>query len=207
MILLLILTSLAGLAYFVWTDPKRRRIHKQAEIPQRRTIWLARIAVIGPGVWLLSTGHWSGLTIWAGALTTLGWAMAAIPPDIYAKRSTEVTERSASFVRTLVATASQIWKRLSYLRAKLSPFVDRSCIWLSEKFARHIQPRLAKLKPVSTHKDQSDLIATLETRIKALEARIEGLEQAQPNKVVQLGIDAPKRKTKRGAMPGVAREK
>ncbi|MEM8648667.1 MAG: hypothetical protein AAGF86_20325, partial [Pseudomonadota bacterium] len=84
-VFILILLSLYGLAYLMRTDPKRRRTHDLPQLKDRPLVWPARLMIFGPGAYLIAIGHWSGLSIWAGAITTLGWMMITTSPDTYAK--------------------------------------------------------------------------------------------------------------------------
>ncbi|MEL6206231.1 MAG: hypothetical protein AAFR47_13115 [Pseudomonadota bacterium] len=105
-ILGLIGVSLAGLGYMAVTDAKRRRVFDLPAFTGRRWLWPARAAVFGPGLVLAAAGHWSGATIWAGAVTVLGWAMAALPPATYARLWAEIAAGLGTGKGLLKATRS-----------------------------------------------------------------------------------------------------
>lgn len=168
----LILTSLVGLAYIAWTDPKRRRTHKLPLVERRLLLWPARAAVFAPGIFLVLISHWSGLAIWAGAITTLGWTMAAITPKGYATHASN-----------LLGHVQVAWQRFtSMVRGLLSALG-----WFVPVVFRgfHLmRPQWAKGK---THSIQDVNVAKLEARIAALEKRIQDLESAKGADV----LDAP----------------
>ena len=157
-VFVLITLSLTGLGYLAVTDPKRRRSFGQPKLDGRRLLWPARSAVFGPGVYLTLIGHWSGLSIWAGAVTTLGWAMAAIRPDTYARLRTLLRARRAESL----AKAQQISGQLLQLPARLVPESLRA--WA------HTLPRL---KTASKGMNRPADIETLTARIAELEARVQ----------------------------------
>ena len=169
LILAAILTSLSGLVYLAWTDPKRRRTHDLPKIARRPFVWPARIATFGPGVYLTIIGHWSGLAIWAGAVTTLGWIMAAITPETYANLREDLQTKRASGW----AKAQQMSKAALSLSAKYIP--GRVLAWRIEL------PVLAKA-PTGTPKPAED-IEDLKARVTALEARLHRLEDRQASDV------------------------
>lgn len=155
----LIVLSLAGLGYLAWTDPKRRRVHGIPLPQRRRFLWPARVVVFGPGLLLTGLGHWSGLAIWAGAVTTLGWVLAALSPARYAalmehgRQSFTVLRRQT---RALMAPV-KAWIRLGAKRIRTAAATS-----------------LSRIGP--THATDTDYIAALEARIVALEARLMRLE-------------------------------
>ena len=164
-----ILTSLSGLVYLAWTDPKRRRTHDLPKIARRPFFWPASIATFGPGVYLTIIGHWSGLAIWAGTVTTLGWIMAAITPETYANLRDDLhTKRASGW-----AKAQQMSKAALSLSAKYIP--GRVLAW------RIDLPRLVKV-PTGIPKPTEDIEA-LKARVTALEARLHRLEDRQASDV------------------------
>lgn len=157
----LIVLSLAGLGYLAWTDPKRRRVHGIPLPQRRRCLWPARVVVFGPGLLLTGLGHWSGLAIWAGAVTTLGWVLAALSPARYAalmehgRQSFTVLQRR---VRALMAPV-KAWISVSAARIKAAAATS-----------------LSRIGPAHPKAADTDTIASLEARIVALEAQLLRLE-------------------------------
>lgn len=165
-LLLLIALSLSGLGYLARTDPKRRRVHRLPPVSRRRFLWPARLATFAPGALLIAIGHWSGLMIWAGAVTTLGWVLAAIPPARYA---------------ALAEQGAQHWTRATTTtRAALAP----AGAWLDAKRTRLrasvALPRRHSARP-RREAGNAAYIAALEARIVALEARLMRLEATGPD--------------------------
>lgn len=160
--------SLGGLAYLGWTDPKRRRTHDLPKIERRPFAWLARLATLGPGIYLTLIGHWSGLTIWAGAITTLGWIMAAITPDTYAKLSADIrTQRVQGWMK-----AQQLLQHFSKMLAGYVPESLRA--WRID---------LPRLRRTPARIPQPAEIDALKARITALEVRLAKLETEEPDKI------------------------
>lgn len=82
--LLGILVSLCALAVLAWRDPERRRAGGRGGSPAAQSPMLGvgsrralAAAALAPGAVLIVLGEWAGLTIWAGALLSVGWALAA----------------------------------------------------------------------------------------------------------------------------------
>lgn len=75
-----IAVSLAGVGYLAGTDPKRRRAFRlpPATGASPRLGWAL---VLGPGLVLPFAAGGAGFTIWIGAVTVAGWAIAALPPE------------------------------------------------------------------------------------------------------------------------------
>lgn len=170
-IVTLVLLSLTGLGYLAATDPKRRRIFKQSKLEERPLAWPARLATFGPGIYFISIGHWSGLSIWAGAVTTLGWAMVAVPPDRYAEgRAAMATARERVLTQGGPVLSRWLWGMGRLAGAILTP--------LKAAIAR-------LLNALDTHRTNStavgtETIAKLEARIAELEARLMALETKSP---------------------------
>lgn len=62
-------------------NPRRRRAHGLPKVDH--TIFASRILLvlsIAPGVALLLLGHSAGFVLWLGAISILGWWVAAFPP-------------------------------------------------------------------------------------------------------------------------------
>lgn len=75
--------TLLGLAYLTATDPKRRRAFKRPP-PSRRLVLPAFALVFAPGVALLVFGQGAAFVMWLGAVTVLGWLVAARAPAAHA---------------------------------------------------------------------------------------------------------------------------
>lgn len=159
-----LVVSLAGLAYLALTDPKRRRTHGQEVLDRRPYLWPARIALFGPGVLLTGLGHWSGLTIWAGAVTTLGWLIAALSPATYAGLVQDVRRNRMEAWDWLKAMAQTLFD----VPARYVP--ERLKAWTLEL------PRMRKISPGRT---QPAEVEELKARITALEARLYRLEHGE----------------------------
>ena len=71
--------TLLALAYLTATDPKRRRAFKLPPT-RRRFAWPVAVLVFAPGVALLAAGQAAAFAIWLGAVTVLGWLIAARAP-------------------------------------------------------------------------------------------------------------------------------
>lgn len=159
-----ILLSLGGLGYLAFADPKRRRTFKLAPLARRPGLWPARIAVFAPGVALILASHWSGLAIWAGAVTVLGWILAALPPQRYATGLANMAfggQRLRASIHSLIQNAAPGPGR-SLFKTPPGKFAAT---------AAHLWPR-GKRKPE---------IENLRARITALEVRILQLEtEAKP---------------------------
>ncbi|MEM9498181.1 MAG: hypothetical protein AAGA28_09695 [Pseudomonadota bacterium] len=163
-VLVLIAVSLAGLGCLMRTDPKRRRTHRLHRIEHRPLLWPARAAVFGPGLVFVAIGHWSGLVVWAGAVTVLGWSMAALSPGTYSRGADCL---KSALRRGKAATASRLAGRSSGLRV-LAERTVQFAGWASGRIA---MPRKAR------DGGSDEVIATLKARIVALEARLERLER------------------------------
>ncbi|MEM6577919.1 MAG: hypothetical protein AAF678_05460 [Pseudomonadota bacterium] len=162
-----ILFSLAGLAYLTSTDSKRRRTHDLAKIDKRSFVWPARVASFGPGIYLTAIGHWSGLAIWAGAVTTLGWVIAAITPQTYARLKTDLRVQSDN-VRD---KAHELLQRLYTMPAR----------YVSERL-RAWRIDLSRLSETPLENPQAAEMDALKARITALEARLARMETGEPEK-------------------------
>lgn len=173
------LISLAGLGYLASTDPKRRRTHGLAKLKKRTFLWPARLATFGPGLYLAVIGHWAGLSIWAGTATTLGWVIAAITPQAYARLQADLrAQREGGRTK-----ARELLERLSSVSIRYAP--ERLRMW------RSFLPHLNK-KPKG--RSLPGEVEALKDRIAALEARIARLETGAPdenNSSEQRGTSRP----------------
>lgn len=77
---LAVAVSLAGLGYLAGTDPKRRRAFRlsPAASAHPRAGWAA---VLLPGLALPFFAGGGDFTLWIGAVSVTGWAIAALPPE------------------------------------------------------------------------------------------------------------------------------
>lgn len=79
---LAILTSSCALLFLVRSNPKRHR-HSHNIWPTPAKIQQAiALMILAPGLILLLLGCYSGVLIWFGAMTLLGWVSAIIPSRI-----------------------------------------------------------------------------------------------------------------------------
>ena len=158
----LTLLSLLGLGYFVRTDPKRRRAFKQAKLDRRPLLWPARVALFGPGILLIATAHWSGLAIWAGTVTVVGWLMAAISPETYARRSGELHSATKG-------AFSRFGRRVGH------PLIILSIAVSSRALMKLKTLRTRRADPANADPSLEE-VNELKARIVALEARLHRLE-------------------------------
>lgn len=71
--------TLLGLAYFTASDPKRRRAFKLP--PRGRSLTLPACALVfAPGIALLAFGQGAAFAMWLGAVSVVGWLLAARAP-------------------------------------------------------------------------------------------------------------------------------
>ncbi|MEM6480555.1 MAG: hypothetical protein AAF681_01820 [Pseudomonadota bacterium] len=163
----LIVLSLAGLGYLAATDPKRRRIFKQSKIERRPFAWPARIATFAPGLYLTIIGHWSGLSIWAGAVTTVGWAMVAIQPDRY-------YQARVRFFAVFQQATARVVPYMSVISGALVSVANAAWNGVTTRVG-------IPFTALRTHGESSsaggDTIVLLEARIAELEHRLATLEK------------------------------
>jgi hypothetical protein len=72
--------SLAALRYLASTDPKRRRAFRLPP-PKERHPRAAWTAVVASGALVATIAGAGGFFVWLGAVTVLGWAIAASRPE------------------------------------------------------------------------------------------------------------------------------
>lgn len=104
--------STAVLIHLARTDPKRRRVFGLPEHQGRRWTKASVAVLIAPGIALLATGDAAGFTIWLGALTVIGWGIAALNPG----RSAAV---GAAFRRSIGRTGTAalgVWHGVCSMR-------------------------------------------------------------------------------------------
>lgn len=118
--------SLAGVGYLAGTDQKRRRAFRlpSAASANPRLGWAL---VLLPGVILPFAAGGGGFTIWIGAVSVAGWAIAALPPERTAglgRRCAALVDRLAAFrpalpIRLPQASAAGADSRITMLEARI----------------------------------------------------------------------------------------
>lgn len=123
MTLIYTIISICGICYLAVTNPKRRRAFNLAILNRRRWVWAARLSIILPFLLLIFTANWSGLSIWAGAVTVLGWIVAATSPHHLAavRRASirvfeQVRNRSSAAISSIFSSENSVSGKL-YLKA------------------------------------------------------------------------------------------
>ncbi|MEM9329925.1 MAG: hypothetical protein AAGA53_01290 [Pseudomonadota bacterium] len=146
MVLLYTILSICGICYLAVTNPKRRRAFDLAVLSERRWIWPARLSVIVPFLFLVFTANWSGLSIWAGAVTVLGWIVAATSPHqisaikrVVARIVLEATARSSAAISNVLNNENAISGKLSLLASKQD-------LSKAKKKIRQLEGKIAKLE-------------------------------------------------------------
>ncbi|MEM9439395.1 MAG: hypothetical protein AAGA73_03025 [Pseudomonadota bacterium] len=172
----LIAISLVGLGYLATTDPKRRRSHGLASLERQPLVWPSRVATFGPGILLIIVGHWSGLAIWAGAVTVLGWIIAALPPAQY----TQLKDAFGIGVLKVTHTADNRIRDLRKVAGtKATSFVKEIARVLAGRVRglnASWQNWMTKPRWLLHKTEKTSEVSLLKARIKALEARIHHLE-------------------------------
>lgn len=156
--------SLASLTYLASTDPKRRRSHGQKVLERPSLLWPARIVLWGPGMLLIGLGNWSGLVIWAGALTTLGWVLVAISPAAYAQLRKDIQR-----IRI------QVWEQLG---RRAQSLLETQARYVPERL-RAWSLKIPRVRLSAAERTQSAVVEELNARITALEARLNRLERGE----------------------------
>lgn len=151
--------SLVAVGYFAFTDPKRRRAAKLDVLETRRFLCPARALLLAPGVYLLAAANWSGLAIWAGAVTVLGWVIAATPPHTYMAFNVAVVERAHGWRAVLHENGKTGFNAVRDLTGKI---VAKWSVLRSNRADQNLSA--------------ASEIAELKARIVALEARLHRLE-------------------------------
>lgn len=113
--------NLAGLAYLTGTDPKRRRAFRMppAVSAHPRLGWTA---VLAPGLVLPFAAGGGGFTVWIGAVSVIGWAIAALPPERtegIARRCALLVDAITGFRPRLPARAEPGEDRVAALEARI----------------------------------------------------------------------------------------
>jgi len=101
-----IAASLAGVGYLAGTDPKRRRAFRLPPAA-RSSPRLGWALVLAPGVLLPFAAGGAGFTVWIGAVSVVGWAIAALPPE----RTARVGRHYAAFVDRLAGVRLRFPRR------------------------------------------------------------------------------------------------
>ena len=135
LVVLALAMSIAGIFYLAMTDAKRRRVFGLAAVEVRRWVWPARCAVFGPGMLLAALGNMAGFVIWLGALTVLGWTVAALPP-------TRLREMQKSMNADLITSRDRRKSAIASLRSRVAV----SMAGTGMTFGREDPARLAALE-------------------------------------------------------------
>jgi hypothetical protein len=146
--------SFAAIGYLAATDPKRRSAFRLPPVPRRHPR-LAWTALLVPGLAVAGLAGGGGFLAWFGAVTVVGWAVAAVRPDGSGTLGLALADGLAR-LRDLSAEAVQ---RLRAIAARL------------------VALRPALLARASTARDP-DRVAALEARVSALEAELAALRGA-----------------------------
>lgn len=108
--------SVAALIHLAHTDPKRRRVFGLAEYDGRRWTYPSLALLALPGVLLLVSGNGAGFTVWLGALTVLGWGVAALDPHRSAAVGADVRRWTGGAGRAVAASRSGVIDRFRACR-------------------------------------------------------------------------------------------
>ena len=97
--------STAALAYLAAGDAKRRRVFGLSPLERKAwQTWLAIAGVLAPAVLLLyGGGGGAGFAVWCGAVSVVGWALAATSPAQATAMGRRVTGGMAAAGRILRA--------------------------------------------------------------------------------------------------------
>lgn len=144
-----LIVSVAVLIHLARTDPKRRRVFGMPEYEGRRWVWLSLAVLCAPGIALLASGDAAGFTIWLGALTVLGWGVAAVSPA-----------------------------RAEALRSMALALAGRGGHGMYAGWRGIVHNLRAARSGFAFLRDGAERIALLEARIGQLESEIEGMKPA-----------------------------
>ncbi|MEM9279635.1 MAG: hypothetical protein AAGA76_13780 [Pseudomonadota bacterium] len=161
MTLLYTFISLAGIWYLADTNPKRRRTFDQPILNRRKWVWVARLSILVPGIMLIFAANWSGLSIWAGAITVAGWIIAATSP-VHLDRIKTVGQCGVLEAR--------VWVSDGWFSLTQGPDTTLGSIrrWLSDK--------------LSNSTEKSMRIEELEARVAELEAELSDKKSSKASK-------------------------
>lgn len=150
--------SFAAIGYLAATDPKRRSAFRLPPVARRHPR-LAWAALLAPGAVVAALAGGGGFLAWFGAVTVVGWAVAAMRPDGSGALGLALADARAR-LRDLSAAAAQA----------LRPVVAG------------IAARLAALRPALPARTPAapdpGRVAALEARVSALEAELAALRGA-----------------------------
>ncbi len=144
------LASGAGLVMLAAEDPKRRRVHGLPPAkPRRRSA--ALVLVAAPGLGLALLGDAAGFTIWLGAVSFAGWAVAATPPARAEAIVGGLLERADAVRRRALALSGRVgaWSQ-GAAAARIAALEARVAALEAERDeARRAPPRLAAMSEAS----------------------------------------------------------
>lgn len=173
-----VLVGVAAIVRLAWTDPKRRRVFGLDAYEGPRRVWLLLLVLVAPGALLLAAGDAAGFTIWIGALTVLGWAVAALSPDRSAAVAAGIRRRAGGAGGAVVAVRSALARGVRTVREA----------WHT---LRHAPTRLAALE-----RRVAELEAEAAGRTRRGEPE-EGSRNALTSSPVRLGLTStPERETR-----------
>lgn len=140
---LAIALSLVGLAWLTGTDPKRRRAFRlpPAAASHPRAGWAVALL---PGLALPFFAGGGGFTIWIGAVSVAGWAIAALPPE----RTARLAGHWATLIGRITAgpargTSSPSGDRIAALEARILALEAQLATIAPEPAAGQVEPRRA----------------------------------------------------------------
>ncbi|MEM0922425.1 MAG: hypothetical protein AAGF44_01055 [Pseudomonadota bacterium] len=168
-ILALILSGI-GLAYLAVTDPKRRRAFAQPVLERRRWKLVARLLVFLPGFGLAFLGDVAAVIIWLGAITVLGWGIAALSPLHIDALKSKSREAAGNYAMRLAGLATPLRAAAGVVLGSLS--------WALSKGVERVTPGQVPVLVLPSRRGDSARIAELEARVVALEAALADLAPA-----------------------------
>ncbi len=136
-ILALVISS-AGVLYLASTNAKRLRAFNRQVPDARRWALVARIAIFAPGILLITGGFTAAFVIWMGAITVLGWGIAAFSP-------TKI-DRAQAWLENFGAVSAQRTAALQVsARDRLASLTSRIAKGDSDRIAA-LEARVAELE-------------------------------------------------------------
>lgn len=142
---LAVAATTAALAYLAATDPKRRRAFGLAPWHRPRHATVAWSIALGVGPILLAAGTASDVVVWLGAITVIGWGIAAVNP-VTAGRLAQAAERMWP---SLVGRCRRFLPGHLLSAAVRQDGLDRRIATLEQRIAR-LEARLAASSPSDT---------------------------------------------------------
>jgi hypothetical protein len=116
--------SLAALGYLAATDPKRRRSFRLPPAGPRQA-GVAWIVALAPGALVAAVGGAGGLFVWFGAVSVLGWGIAALPPGRVGAAAEAMLHRIAPARAALARGALRVRDRWAVPRAQAVALLRR----------------------------------------------------------------------------------